>query len=185
MGHQDKRKFIHFMDGGLVDNLGLRGITDVVALSGGAGEFFRNNLYQPPRRFVVIEVNAATASHKNLDLSADEPHVIEVVSALTNMHINKGDAASVQSTKDLINNWSQKISTPEHPTSGYFIQVGLASEEAKMHFVTEKLPQNVVNSIPTSFSLKDHEVDLLIKEGGDLLRTNPVFQQLLSELSDP
>jgi hypothetical protein len=101
------------------------------------------------------------------------------------MQIQKGDATSVQSTKDLIDHWSQKVSTPEHPTSGYFIQVGLANEEAKTHFLTENLPQNIVNSIPTSFSLSDDQVDLLIKEGGDLLRTNPDFQQLLSDLANP
>jgi NTE family protein len=34
-GDKDKRKYIHFVDGGITDNLGLRAISDVLAESGG------------------------------------------------------------------------------------------------------------------------------------------------------
>ena len=38
--------------------------------------------------------------------------------------------------------------------------------------------------IPTTFSLEDEQVDALIKSGRELLRKNPVFQQLLFDMAE-
>jgi NTE family protein len=184
-GDKEQRKFIHFVDGGLVDNLGLRALADSMKIHGGVEAYFQDVGKQVPRRFVIIEVNAATGTHRNMDLSPEQPHVSQVVSAVTDMQIQKGDAESVQSAKDLMANWSEKLSTPGHPVSGYLVQVELAGEEAKSHFLSENVPLNIVSHMPTNFSLSDEQVDFLITEGGHLLRINPVYQQLLSELAKP
>ena len=37
---KEKRKYIHFVDGGITDNMGLRAMTDVIAISGGPSAMF-------------------------------------------------------------------------------------------------------------------------------------------------
>ena len=41
----------------------------------------------------------------------------------------------------------------------------------------------LINQIPTSLTLSDQEVDMVIKAGRDLLRENPEFQRLLNDIA--
>ena len=57
----------------------------------------------------------------------------------------------------------------------YYVQVELINVK----------PESLIpffNAIPTSFSLSDEQNDKLIKAGRDLLRNNPVYQQLVRDL---
>ena len=44
--------------------------------------------------------------------------------------------------------------------------------------------QRFFNQIPTSFSLSEEQVDRLIEAGRELLRNNPDFQRLLTDLEE-
>ena len=57
---KDQRKYIHLVDGGITDNLGLRTLYDVLELSGRVDALLRASGQKAPRRVVLIAVNAAT-----------------------------------------------------------------------------------------------------------------------------
>ena len=67
------------------------------------------------------------------------------------------------------------MSTPEHPVTPYFILLSFEDIQDP-----ERL--EYFNQIPTSFHLDDEQVDRLIEAGGELLRNNPEFRRLLSDL---
>ena len=73
--------------------------------------------------------------------------------------------------------WSKELSSPEKPVTPYFIQV-------KFDDVKDEKEKAFLNAIPTSFSLTDEQIDALIKAGRELLRNNPTFQKLLSDIQD-
>jgi NTE family protein len=74
--------------------------------------------------------------------------------------------------------WTRQISTPEAPITPYFIRVNFNE-------VTRPQTRLFLNKIPTSFSLSEEQVEKLIESARDLLRENPVFQQLLSDINKP
>ncbi|MFC1740278.1 patatin-like phospholipase family protein, partial [Pseudomonadota bacterium] len=57
---KEDRKFIHFVDGGITDNMGLRAMTDVVTVSGGPAQMISKMKRKLPRRVVILSVNAST-----------------------------------------------------------------------------------------------------------------------------
>ena len=65
--------------------------------------------------------------------------------------------------------------TGDRPVEPYFIILGFDG-------IQDPERCRVLNQIPTSFQLSDEQVDLLIEAGGVLLRTNPEFQRLLTDL---
>jgi NTE family protein len=157
-------------------------MSDLLEIKGGVKGYYQNEGRQPPRRLVVIEVNAATQSHREMNKSPDEPHISEVMGAVSSLQILRIDADSVQIIERILDSWAQQLSTPQKPVSAYFVQVKLTGSEASRHILRDSLPDNFVNSIPTNFSLSDKQVDGLILAGRHLLRENPVFQELLSDL---
>jgi NTE family protein len=164
------------VDGGITDNLGLRAVSDIMAVSGGPEVFYERN-EKPPRHVVVLMVNAATETNEDMDLSNKEPSPIGVVGAVTNLQLTRFDTDSMLLTRRMVGEWANELSTPEQPVKAHFIDVSIQKI---------KHPETLefFNSIPTSFSLNDEQVDKLIEAGGKLLRDDPGFQQLLVDLSN-
>jgi len=71
--------------------------------------------------------------------------------------------------------WARELSTPQRPVEPYFILLDFDG-------IQEAERRSFLNRTPTSFRLSDEQVDGLIEAGGELLRTNPEFRRLLSDL---
>ncbi|MFC1688189.1 patatin-like phospholipase family protein [Pseudomonadota bacterium] len=173
-GEKDKRKYVHFVDGGITDNLGLRAVSDIMAISGNTKELYRESI-KPPRHIVIIMVDAATETNEGMDESNKEPSAIGVVGAVTNLQLTRYDADSMLLTKATVEKWARELSTTEQPVKTHLINVSLQK-------IKHPELREFFNGIPTSFALKDEQVDKLIEAGRNLLREDPEYQQLLIDL---
>ena len=174
---KDKRKFIHFVDGGITDNLGLRAISDIMAIPGGAETYLKNRYDTPPRHIVIVMVNAATQPNTDMDVSNKEPSLGAVIGAMSGLQLSRYDADSIRLVQTRLGQAAETMSTQEHPVKFHFISVSLEDfrEQKRLEYF---------NKIPTSFSLNDEQVDKLIEAGRELLRANPDFQELLEDIAN-
>ncbi|MDH3923014.1 MAG: patatin-like phospholipase family protein [Desulfuromonadales bacterium] len=175
-GQKDKRKFVHFVDGGITDNLGLRAVSDILAISGGPELVIERN-EKPPRHVVVLMVNAATETNEDMDLSNKEPSAFGVVGAVTNLQLSRYDTDSMLLNREVVEKWATELSTPEQAVKTHFINVSIQK-------IKHPEALEFFNAIPTSFALRDEQVDKLIEVGRKLLRDDPGFQQLLVDLNN-
>ncbi len=169
------RKYVHFVDGGITDNLGLRSIYELVTVSGGAQAYMDRHHRSIPRRMVVISVNASTDPDPDMDKSNKEPSMSEVIGAVTDVQLHRYNVATHEVMKNALELWTGDLSTPDRQVTPYYIQVEFSNVK----------PASLIpffNAIPTSFSLSDEQNDKLIQAGRDLLRNNPVYQQLVRDL---
>ena len=173
-GEKDKRKYIHFVDGGITDNLGLRAVSDIMSISGGSENFVEQGK-KPPRHVVVIMVDATTERTTDMDVSNKEPSAVGVIGAVTNLQLTRYDYDSKFLVKEKVEKWAAALSTPEQSVKTHLISVSIQDVEDPKTLA-------YLNKIPTSFALKDEQVDKLIATGRELLRNNPEFQQLLTDL---
>jgi len=170
------RKFIHFVDGGITDNMGLRAMSDVVTVSGGAEAVINKFQRKIPSRVVVLSVNASTVKHPDMDKTAKQPSMIASMNAMTSIQLHRYNASTVDSVRNYLKIWSEQLSTPEHEVKPYFIEVSFQG-------VTQPQLKLFLNKIPTSFRLEKDQVDALIENGKTLLRSDPEFQQLLKDIA--
>lgn len=175
---KESRKFIHFVDGGITDNMGLRAMTDVVNVTGGPGQLIHKTQRKIPRHVVVLSVNASTEKRSEMDASAKQPSMLASMNAMTDVQLHRYNAATVDEVRDSLEEWTANISTPEHEVKSYFIEVSFKQ-------VAQPQLKLFLNKIPTSFNLTDEQVEALIKSARDLLREDPEYQQLLAELARP
>lgn len=174
-GNKDQRKYVHLVDGGITDNLGLRAITDIVSLSGSPKNLAEN--WRPPKRLVVIAVNAATRPENEMDLSNRNPSSVKVAGAVTKIQLTRFDDDSMRLIRELLDEWSTKFSTPDQPVETYLVSVDIQDTR-------DPDTLGYLNSIPTSFKLDDEQVDTLIAAGRQLLKSDPEFQRLLGDLAN-
>ena len=172
---REQRQYAHFVDGGLTDNLGLRALYEIVMIAGGMTEF--NKLYkrQPPRRLVLLSVNASAEPDAEIDRTDKQPSIGKTISAMSDIQLHRYNTATIELLKINLAHWAQEMSTEDRPVEPYFILLDFDG-------IQDPERRSALNQIPTSFSVSDEQVDLLIDAGGELLRTNPEYQRLLNDL---
>ena len=172
---KDRRQYAHFVDGGITDNLALRAIYEVVEVAGGAPAFLKLNDRKPPRRLVIISVNASTDPEPEMDVSNKQPSLEETIDAVTDVQLHRYNAATLELMDKTVPRWAREVSTPGRPMTPYFIQLSFRD-------VNHPEKRRLFNRIPTSFSLTDEQVDKLVAAGHDLLRNNADYQRFVADV---
>jgi NTE family protein len=172
----DRRRFIHLMDGGISDNLGLRALYERVLLDGGIENTLRATGNARVRDIVVISVNAQTEPAFQWDLRNVSPSLLAVLDAVTSVQINRYNFETVALLQTAFDQWSVALSTRDHPVRFHFISVSFADlrDEGELRYF---------NELPTSFELEAEAVDRLRDVARRLLRQSPGFQALREQLS--
>jgi NTE family protein len=174
---RDKRRYAHFVDGGITDNLGLRAVYEVTEVSGGLKRYLKKYQIEPPRRLVLISVNASTDPEPVMDMTNEQPSLEETIGAMSDIQLHRYNVATIELMKQKLSRWAQDMSTPERPVEAYFILVDFKD-------IKDPKRRRFFNQTPTSFSLTNEQVDRLIEAGGELLRNNPEFRRLLSDMKN-
>jgi NTE family protein len=171
---KDQRKFAHFVDGGITDNLGLRAIYEIVEVAGGMKPFMQSIKSKPPKHLVMISVNASTDPVPKMDLTNEQPSLEETIGAVSSAQLHRYNAATLELLDETLPRWAEALSTPERKVQSHFVQMGfndIDKPDLLQYF----------NLIPTSFDLTDEQVEKLIEAGRRLIRENADFQSLVAE----
>jgi len=175
---KDKRRYVHFVDGGITDNLGLRAIYDLIEVAGGFNGYIKKAVGKPVRRLVFISVNASTDSALEMGLSTEPPSLEETLNAVTDVQLHRYNTATLELFQNSIQRWAAELSSPDSSVEAHFIQVNFSDLE-------DPEKQQYFNRIPTSYTLTDEQVDKLIAAGHQLLRNNPDYRRFIADLGVP
>ncbi|WP_210542560.1 patatin-like phospholipase family protein [Rhodoferax sp. PAMC 29310] len=173
---KDERKFIHLVDGGITDNLGLLAFQETIDVAGGARAFLEHVGGSAAPRLAVISVNASTNSGAAIDASSFSPTLEQTVNAVTDIQLHRSNNATVELFGRSMKRWAAELSTDDHPVESYFVQVELQA-------VTEPVQRALLQTIPTTLSLDSLQVDSLIAAGRQLLRENSEFVRFRRDLA--
>jgi NTE family protein len=170
-----ERRYVHLVDGGITDNLGLRALYELITLAGGAQAYEHSLHRKPPSHLVIISVDASTDPKSAMDQSTAEPSIIKTISAMTDVQLHRYNTGTLELVENSMTQWSKALSTPEHPVTPYFIRIGEQEINSSEHRL-------LFNEIPTSFGLSKEQVDRLTAGGRRLLVEHPVYRRLITEL---
>jgi NTE family protein len=173
---RDRRRYIHLMDGGISDNLGLRGLYERVLVDGGIEATLRATGNTDVRDVAVISVNAQTEPAFHWDLQNVSPDLPAVLDAVTSVQINRYNFETVALLQTAFEQWTAALSSGAHPVRFHFISVSFGDlrDEAELRYF---------NGLPTSFDLEPEAVDRLREAARRLLRQSPEFQALQERLN--
>lgn len=122
---KEQRKYIHFVDGGITDNTGLRALHDVMTISGGAEAYLEKFQRKTPNQIVVISVNASTDPVFDMDASNKQPSMIKTMNAVTGVQLHRYNNASIALVDEELRRWAKSLSSDENPVTPYFRFIAL------------------------------------------------------------
>jgi NTE family protein len=188
---QPERRYLHLIDGGVSDNIGVRGpyhaMTSTDTLQTGNNllgfSILRLINLHKVRRVAIIVVDSKTENLLSLDKSPATPSLVPVILNIAETPMANYSFESVQVMKDTANQIKQDVATlaactPNVPAAPYEIYA------VNVTFGAVKKPATraELNGIGTNYSLTPRQLQLLIDSAGTILDDSPDFQRLVKDL---
>jgi NTE family protein len=176
-----QRPYIHLLDGGIADNIGLRvPLQNVMVIGGPAARLEELGGRLHFREILVIVVNSEVHPEEKFSLSSSAPGLAAVMGSISNTQIYSYNFDTIQLMRENIKTWSRSLPPgPDgRPVGASLIQVDFESIE-------DPKERAFFNSIPTALGLPDSTVDRLVALGHQLLRESPDYQAIVAHLQQP
>ena len=164
------RPYIHLLDGGLTDNLGLRSLLDFADIHGD-DNMYRQITGGNIRDVVVISVNAQNRLDSTIDQSPKIPGLRDVVTAIIHVPINENTQQSIRNFQRFTAQWNQNRRNGEHPVALHYINLDLND------LPDGALKKRVLN-IGTTFYLPEADIRDLRQSAKILLEQNETWRNL-------
>lgn len=192
-GDSKARPYLHLVDGGVADNLAMRGVLDIL------DEIEARRLLGEPtpldkiRRIVVFVVNSMSRPKLDWDQSVSAPGPIEILLQVTGVPIDHYSYDAVERLLDTAARWRiyramREAAAPADRARPAFIEV-MRAPDAEIFVVDvsfadlpDAAEREYLNQLPTSFVLPGEAVDRLRSAAIEILRTSPGFRDYLNEL---
>jgi NTE family protein len=172
--------YIHLVDGGTSDNLGLEALVDADQQFGGMEKLIEQTLHAgPPRRFVLIVVNASVHHSLRWSRTAAVPGVAHELWRLADEFGEHTDAEFLDLLRIALDRWktetAARLKSPGVQPEYYLISVGFD----QLHGIADG---SFFDSLPTNFHLSGSTVDRVVGAGENLLRDSSEYQRLLRDM---
>jgi NTE family protein len=180
----DRRKFIHLVDGGIADNLGLRGPVERAIKLEERGMTAQAPV-KIPRRLAIIIVDASTERDYGLDSRDRKPGRVTLMRSVSQV---TGSRYSFE-TIELFREESARLDREREAArlqAGDPQSVKIESYIVELHFsqLADESDRHFFNSVPTSLQLPSKTVDRLRQLAARQLADNVEFRRLVSDLRD-
>lgn len=174
------KPYLHLVDGGLADNLGMQGLIDDITAVGSISRLMELGGMERTKRLVVIVVNSAARRGEEWNQREAVPGPLTTILALGDRNGQRADYQTMEAFRDALDYWKKtKRAGQQNPGDSpdyYFIPVGFDA-------IANPSERSFFMNLLTTFSLPDKTVDRLVAAGGKILRDNPEFKRLLADLN--
>jgi NTE family protein len=172
----DGKRFVHLVDGGLSDNLGLRRISDYVVQAGGVLPvlaLLRGDAKDSmPRRIVFVSVNSERRAPLPLDQMAEVPSALDVLGAMIYGGLGRYSRETSLIFAAAVEEWRRELQSVAVDADIFSIEINLSD-------VDDRELREKVLAIPTSFRISDENRSLLQTAARMNLAQNPELRRFL------
>lgn len=187
------RPYIHLVDGAISDNLGLRGVLDILETFEALHSVGQRTPLDQVRRIIIFAVDSRSSPKTTWDESERAPGSVALVIRASGVPIDAYSSDTVELLRDIQARW-QALQEIRHSASlsttdgNPVLQQVVNAPDINLYIVDVSLPAladrrafEYLNDLPTSFVLPDDAVDRLRAAAGSIILDSPEFQRLLRD----
>jgi len=183
-----KKPYIHLLDGGLSDNLGLRAVLDRVISLGDFWTTLRYTEQEDVQKIVFIVVNAEKAISNEKSLLGTSPGLKSMLKSSSSLSITRYNFETIMLLRASMKQWKKEVQRnrckgrPISTKPGACGDIRFYLIEVKFDALPDEEERTYFTKLPTSFKLSDEEVDKLRDAAHRILTQSEDFQRLLRDL---
>jgi NTE family protein len=188
-----RRPYVHLVDGGVSDNVGMRGVLDALQLIEALHDAGLPTPLDHVRRVIVLVVNSLSSPPTKWDESESPPGTIDILLKATGVPIDHYSYEAVELLKDISARWrsmrqvrdlagcsvsqASPVCAAVRPPNAEIYAIDVSFAQLK-----DKAELDYLNQQPTSFVLPAEAVDRLRAAAGTIILASPEFQRLLKDV---
>jgi NTE family protein len=184
----EKTQYIHLVDGGVYDNLGVRAILDRIHAQGGFWSMLKRSKQEAVQKIVFLVVNAETEIDDQWSRSSRPPPLGIAIESYTSIVNTRYNFETIMLLRESFGPWTEEIQKSRCGDQPILLDPGACGDiqfyliEIKFDNVRDKDLRRHFKRFPTSFKLDPIEVDQLRAIAKKLLEESPEYQRLLKNL---
>ncbi len=177
--------YLHLVDGGVSDNLGIRSLLDMVTFSqGDMWKLLKSYRMSNTKKMAFVVVNASSFADPTIPKRQVAPTTVAVIDATTTIQSNQYNVETLELLRSQFPKWQKQIKTgrckERHTPDCADIQFSLIEVDLGD---LQKQEREQLLYVPTSLELPPATVDLLKQAGRNLLKRSESFQRLRKQLN--
>jgi NTE family protein len=194
-GYRDSvhRPYLHLVDGGVSDNVGMRTVLDALEMLEALHDAGLPSPIDSARRIIVFVVNSLSSPPTNWDESESPPGTVDVLLKAAGTPIDAFSYEAVELLKDTAARWQTlrriRNSAAYAANKDPAVAAALRVPDAEIYAIDVSFPAlkdkaelAYLNQQPTSFVLPPEAVDRLRAAAGTIIMDSPEFQRLLKDV---
>ena len=191
-----RRHYIHLTDGGVADNIGLRGPLEAIASTNHPWSVLERMNKKKIDKLVVIVVNAATNPATDRDQAAAVPGLIDTLTTAATVPLDNYSFDTVELLSKTVNEFNtdarlvgdcNRLSARKGEQCALNLpaphKVDLYSVQVAFEYIASPEERTWFRNLPTTFELPRETIDKLRAVGRRLLNEDPQFQNLMKALN--
>lgn len=190
---RDKHPYLHLVDGGLADNLGLYAFVGDLQEMATSPEFREQVTKKGLHRIAIVVVNSRSADTLDYDRYERAPGSFELLMQSLSVPIDRFSNEAILALQDIIRQWrlewqldvQTRRADGKLPASDDVPDIEFSTINVSFDALPDPAERAYLLGLPTSFVLPDKAVDRLRAAAAQLLRDSPQFRELVRKLSAP
>lgn len=189
-----QRHYIHLVDGGVADNLGLRSVLHAMNSPDPSYSIQRMVNNEIIQKLVIIVVNAATYHDPKRDEKPKVPGLIDVLTSASTIPLSNYTYDTIQLIKHRVDEFNKAVELREQcnqimtdnncpaELADTLYKFDLYLSHLTFDAITDDNTRHWFKNLPTSFKLPGETVDKLKDMGKTLLQNTKDYQKLMEEI---
>jgi NTE family protein len=184
-------RYFHLVDGGVSDNLGLRGVLDYLETF----EALRMSGQPTPldhvRRIIIFVVNSVSSPATAMNETVDPPGTLQILEKSAGVPIDRYASESVELLKDIDARWDALREIRAKAVRGGVVsKLGYIENapEAEIHAIevsfqalADEKERRALNELPTTFHLPDEAIDRLRAAAAKIILDSPDLREVMRQ----
>ena len=188
-----KRPYLHLVDGGVSDNVGMRAVLDTLQVLESLNEAGQPTPLDDAKRIIVFVVNSLSSPPTTWDQSYSPPGTIDILLKSAGTPIDAFSYETIELLRDMAAQWQIKRllrnSAAFAANKDAAVAKALRVPAAEIYAIDvsfaalkDKKELEYLNLQPTAFVLEPEAVDRLRAAGGTIILESPEFKRLLKDI---
>jgi NTE family protein len=183
-----KKPYLHLVDGGVADNLGLRAILERITLMGSPWATLKYAKMDSVHKIVFVVVNAETEIDDKWDRWEKVPPFGAMLDSYSSIAIERYNMETVALLSESFQRWADEIRRGRCGTGKIATEPGSCGDiefylvQVKFDALDNEAERSYFKRLPTSFVLEPEQVDKLRDAARRILASSKDFQRLIKDL---
>jgi NTE family protein len=184
----EKKPYLHLVDGGVADNLGLRAVLERVTLMGDVWTTLKVAKMENVHKIVFVVVNAETEVNDRWDRFEKVPPFAAMLESFSSIGIERYNMDTLALLSESFARWAEEIrkgrcgSGPISREPGSCGDIEFYLVQVRFDALDDEAERSYFKRLPTSFSLTPEQVDSLRNAAHRILAKSKDFQRLIKDL---